>query len=122
VLLFEATKIERYLLAAKKIATRGLDDFAEAQPRLWDRTPDPAAVGVFVKRHQSFDKNLLFVRFLLALSKHGLPEHHEAAIKLLTALSTPELLEDAGRMLGQYLLAMDEAGVLVWQGNAATSR
>lgn len=124
VLLSVATHDARYRLAAKQIAATMLRSFsgspAELQPHeprdlsllLWANTHDPGAIGVFARRQRPFDANVLAARFLLAL---GDAPSRERARKLLAALSSPSNLADRGFMLAEYLLALDEAGVLQWR-------
>ena len=87
---------------------------------LWISTNDPGAAGVFARREQPFAANVLVARALAALSRAaGVPEpsrrlYRQRALGLLAALATPERLSAQGRILGEYLLALDEAGALRW--------
>ena len=42
------------------------------------------------------------------------PTLRDRARRALTASSTPRALDSRGRMLGSYLLALDEAGLHPW--------
>ncbi len=82
---------------------------------LFDHTLDAAAAGVFARRERSFEPSLQAVRFFAALAHAA----NDAALldrarRLLAAISTPRALDARGRMLGEYLLAADEAGFYPW--------
>ncbi len=87
---------------------------------LWTSTIDPAASGVFAQRSHSFAGNVQAARFLLTLA--SLPtvtpaqklKWQSTARQLLSSLATPSQLDDQGRMLGEYILALEEAGLLTW--------
>lgn len=87
---------------------------------LWTSTIDPAASGVFAQRSHSFASNVQAARFLLTLA--NLPsvtaaqklKWQSTARQLLSNLATPSQLDDQGRMLGEYILALEEAGLLAW--------
>jgi uncharacterized protein YyaL (SSP411 family) len=104
-----ATSEPRYREAAIKIAAaiaRELED--KASGAFFDHTVDPAAAGVFARRERSFANNLLAARFFSALAKAT----GDAALR--EVMSTPRALDARGRMLGDYLLALDEAGLYPW--------
>jgi uncharacterized protein YyaL (SSP411 family) len=107
---------------AERIAAAMWTRFFDAKSGLlWVSTVDPAASGVFARREHSFAHNTLAARFLAALAK--LPGVRPAqstvyrarARSLLAALATPGQLADQGRMLGEYVLALDEVGALPWE-------
>lgn len=111
----------RYREAAERITAalwRTLYD--PASGLLWVSTKDPGAAGVFARREQPFAANVLLARALAALSRAaGVPEpsrrlYRQRALGLLAALAAPERLSAQGRILGEYLLALDEAGALRW--------
>lgn len=109
--LFEETHEARFRDAATKIAT-----FLEASLRdettgaYWGHTPDPDAFGVFARRRRPFDANALAARFLAALHRAtGDTEYQSRARQVLAAIAGA--LPAQGRMIGDYLLALHEAGV-----------
>ncbi|MFO0576778.1 MAG: DUF255 domain-containing protein [Polyangia bacterium] len=111
----------RYREAAERItATLWRTLYAPSSGLLWVSTNDPGAAGVFARREQPFAANVLVARALAALSRAaGVPEpsrrlYRQRALGLLAALATPERLSAQGRILGEYLLALDEAGALRW--------
>jgi hypothetical protein len=117
----ELTGAARYREAAERITAalwRKLYD--PASGLLWVSTPDPGAAGVFARREQPFAPNVLAARTLAALSRApGTAEpnrrlYRQRALGILAALATPERLSAQGRFLGEYLLALDEAGALRW--------
>lgn len=117
------TKESRYQQAARNIASAMLRLFGTASSAqdsaldgerwlLWAHTPDPAAVGVFARRERPFAHNVLAARFLLAL---GDSQWKQRAQRILAGLAKPQTLDDQGRLIGEYLLALDEAGSLRWR-------
>ncbi len=75
---------------------------------LFGATHDPDAIGVFAERRIPFEANVLAARLYAAL---GDLDWHVRGIRVLSAISTPRLLEEQGRNLGGYLLAAAELGV-----------
>ena len=112
----KATKEARYTEAAKKIGPALLRDFSgEGSAALFDHSPDAKAAGVFARRERSLGPNVLAARFFVALSDATIdPESRERARAILAAASTPRALDAQGRMLGEYLIALDEAGLYPW--------
>lgn len=110
--LHAATGEARYRDAAIKIAAGLARDFEDPSTgAFFDTTADPAAAGVFAERIRSLPNNVLAARFLLALATAASdPAHRDRARRALVAVSTPRALDARGRMLGGYLLALDEAG------------
>jgi uncharacterized protein len=111
-----ATSEAKYRDAAVKIATVMLRDFEDkATGTFFDHTVDPKATGVFARRERSVTNNVFAARFLVALSASTKePSYRDRARKLLAAISTPRALDSRGRMIGEYLLALDEAGLYPW--------
>ena len=82
---------------------------------LWDRTVDPNAVGVFTQRQQPFVHNVVAARLFAALSRQtGDAVWRDRSQRVLAAIATPRKLNEQGRMLGEYLLALDECGAYLW--------
>jgi uncharacterized protein YyaL (SSP411 family) len=114
--LAEATGDARWQRAAERIATWMLDALADSESAaFFAHTVDPDASGVFARRRRPFDHNVLAARFASALARvNGDVALRERALRTLAAISTPAALDEQGRMLGAYLLALDEAGVRPW--------
>ena len=106
-----------YRDAALSIAAamrRDLEDPATGS--FWDRTPDPAASGVFTRRARSLTPNLMAARFFAVLARvTGDASWKERGRRVLAAVCTPRALDDRGRMLGEVLLALDEVGAIPWR-------
>jgi uncharacterized protein len=114
-LLAEVTGEARYREEAVKIAEAMLRDMSEPSGALLERTADPDAAGVFARRDRPFVHNVAAARLLAALSRlTGAASWNDRALRVLAAISTPRLLDQQGRLVGAYLLALDEAGVLPW--------
>ena len=110
-----------YRQLAEKIAAAMWTHFFDAKAGLlWVGTVDPAASGVFARREHSFWQNTLAARFLGELAAApgvGAPQrvlYRTRARALLTTLSTPSELAGQGRLLGDYVLALDTVGLLPW--------
>lgn len=76
----------------------------------WGHTPDPNASGVFARRLHPFRENVMAARFLCSLKRTQ--ADCERGRQALASISTPAALDEQGRMLGAYLLALHEAGWL----------
>lgn len=109
----EVTRSEEHESAAVRIAEemdRSL--FDERTGAYLAHTDDPDAWGVFAERRRPFRHNVLAARFLACLGRlTGKPSYQEAARRTLAAIATPAALDAQGRMLGGFLLALDEAGI-----------
>jgi uncharacterized protein len=105
--LYEATRDDRWLTAARSIAELLLTELLdEDSGGLFASTKDPDAVGVFATRRIPFEENVMALRFLARLPKSA---KYSAAIgRILRAISTPDEIKARGRMLGDYLLALEE--------------
>jgi uncharacterized protein YyaL (SSP411 family) len=114
----------RYREAAEQVARKMMEDFASAEGgALHEMTPDSDAVGVFARRERPFVHNVAAARFLAALHVlTGDATWRERGRELLAAVATPRTLADQGRMLGDFLLAADELGVVPWSEPSATAR
>jgi hypothetical protein len=106
-----------YRDAAVKIAAGLERDFADPKTGAYfAKSLDPSAIGVFARRERPFDPNLAAVRFLAALARvTGDTAHRDRARRALAAALTPRSLTERGRMVGELLLACDEAGVFPWE-------
>lgn len=114
--LFEITSNAAYLEAAEKIANGLVADLEDpSDGAFWSHTPDPSAAGVFTRRDKPFTHNVMAARFFSLLSKIKKEEGIQArARRTLAAISPARKLSKQGRMLGGYLLALDDAGLLPW--------
>lgn len=123
-LLATASQQIRYRRAGERIIDDLLRSFAVSPAELAPDEPralkwllrasprDPTAVGVFAGRQQPFDENVLVARSLLLL---GDAASRERARQILAALSSPHTLAERGILLADYVLALDEAGLLTWR-------
>ena len=72
---------------------------------------DPDAVGVFAARRKPFEDNVMMLRVLAKLAKVA-PEkaaiYKRAIDRTLRAVATPDRVKDRGRMVGDFLMALDE--------------
>ncbi len=99
---------------AGRVADAMLRDFADADSEaLFETTPDAAAVGAFARRRHPFEHNVRAARLLAALAAlEQNPARLERARRLLAAVATPGAVADQGRVLGGFLLACGEVGML----------
>ncbi len=74
---------------------------------------DPAAVGVFASRLKPFEDNVAMLRVLARLAR-ALPadaaKYRRAIDRTLRAIATPDAIKERGRMVGDFLVALDELG------------
>jgi uncharacterized protein YyaL (SSP411 family) len=111
--LAQASAEPRYAEVALHIAQRIELDFASPEGGFFASTADPNAVGVFSQRRRPFESNVLVVRLLARLAVQRNDESLRVrASALLAAMSTPRALSKQGRMLGSYLLAADDLGLI----------
>lgn len=102
--------------AYERAATQTLEaierDFA-SEGAYFGVTVDPHAAGVFAARRRPWDANVMLIRFWASLASHRGDDALKArAVSLLGAVSTPAAIAKQGRMLGSYLLAADELGLV----------
>jgi len=111
--LFESTRDPVYRDAALRIADAMDKLLADgATGAYFANTPDPAAVGVFARRQKPLSHNAAAARFLATLARAtGDEAFLQRARKTLAAVATPRAVAEQGRMLGEFLLALDEAGL-----------
>jgi uncharacterized protein len=104
----------RYNLAAKRIALAAVKNFVDAKSGgYFEHTVDENAAGVFAQRQRPFVHNVTCARFFANLDP-GEAIWRERARRILAAIATPRTLDDQGRMVGEYLLALDDAGAYSW--------
>jgi hypothetical protein len=109
--LHDATSRPDYLEGAKRIADFLLRDLADDRGGgFFAGTLDPGAVGVFATRRKPFEDNVTAIRFLARLAKLQPedPRYRTAIAGTLRAIATPDAIKARGRMLGDFLLALEE--------------
>jgi uncharacterized protein len=110
--LHEVTGKREHLDAAKRIAAVMLRDMQD--PRgggFFASTVDPDAAGVFATRRTPFEDNVTALRLLARLARAdaaNAPAYRAAIARTFHAIATPEELKGRGRMLGDFLLALEE--------------
>jgi uncharacterized protein len=109
--LYRATNDAIWLQRAERIA-KGMDErlLDSATGAFFAHTEDSAAVGVFAQRQKPFGANVISARFYAALGG----EYRAKALRILAGVSTPRTLIGQGRMIGEYVLALDELGQVRW--------
>ena len=111
---YEVTKNAEYLEKARSIADFMLAELTdEDSGGMFASTKDPDAVGVFATRRVPFEDNVTAVRLLSHLAR-AVPgaeakKYSIAIDRLLRATSKPEEIKSRGRMVGDYLLALEES-------------
>lgn len=108
--LSEATGDPAWTYCAEVLA-RTMGDVLEDKEGggFWSHTDERGAGGVLADRLKPFDENALAARFLVRLYRTTGDEAWRAsAEKTLRALADPASIEDEGRTVGDYLLALDE--------------
>ncbi len=110
------TNDTKYRDAARRIGLATVKNFEDATSGgYFEHTPDENAAGVFTQRQHPFVHNVACARFFTALAKMtGDASWREHARHILAAIATPRAFDDQGRMVGEYLLALDDAGAYSW--------
>jgi uncharacterized protein YyaL (SSP411 family) len=109
----EVTKDTEYRDVAVSIAER-MDELLldEETGAYVAHSEDPDAWGVFAEPRRPLRHNVLAARFLACLARvTGKTSYRDAAQRTLAAVATPKALDAQGRMLGGFLLALDESGI-----------
>lgn len=105
--LHEATGEALYLDRAVALADSVEKGFRDASGLYRARAASPGELGAFAEVRLPFDDNASFARSLLRLEAiTGDARDHERAARLLAVLSQQARLDDQGRWLGDYILAM----------------
>jgi uncharacterized protein len=112
--LHEVTKNADYLKPARAIADFMIAELTdEDSGGLFASTKDPDAVGVFAKRRVPFEDDVAAIRMLARLARALPPadarRYASAIDRTLRAVSKPEEIRGRGRMIGDYLLALEES-------------
>jgi uncharacterized protein len=110
------TNEARYRDAARRIALATAKNFEDAKSGgCFEHTVDPNAAGVFTQRQCPFVHNVVCGRFFASLATlTGDNTWQEKSRRILAAIATPGTLDEQGRMVGDYLLALDEADAYSW--------
>jgi uncharacterized protein YyaL (SSP411 family) len=111
--LFEATHDVRYRDRAETIAAFLEKELVDpASGAYFGATKDGDAVGVFARRRVPFEDNVTAIRLLVKLARLGSeerrPAYAAAAERVLAGIASPEEIRGRGRMIGDFLLAIDE--------------
>jgi uncharacterized protein YyaL (SSP411 family) len=111
--LYDATHDVAYRDAAEKLAVVLQRDFVDpVSGGFFGSTVDPDAVGVFAHRRVPFEDNVTAIRFLVKLAREGRDDaragYAAAAERALVAIARPEEIRGQGRMLGDFLLALED--------------
>ena len=108
--LYEATKSDVWSKEASKIGDFMISELTDdAGGGLFGATKDPNAVGVFSARRIPFEDNVMALRMFARLARGSTdPKYRTAIHRILRAISIPEEIKARGRMLGDYLLALEE--------------
>ena len=97
------------------IALRMQQSMRDDDGAFWANTPDPNAFGVFARRRKPFRANINAARLFAALWRiTGDDEQRDLAQTTLAAVAKPLTLRMSGRMIGTFLLALDEADAIRW--------
>jgi uncharacterized protein YyaL (SSP411 family) len=115
--LYEATKRVAHLEAARRLVAFMQKELGDAAGGgFFGATADPNAVGVFAIRRKPFEDNVLAARVMarIARATHERSpasddaEYRAAIAGTLRAVATPDQIKARGRMLGDFLLALEE--------------
>jgi hypothetical protein len=104
--LWEATKLPERLRQAQKIADAVVEEMEDARGGgFYESSVDPDAVGVFAARKKPFEHNAMMIRVLSRLGDR----YKKSIENALFAVATPETIKSRGRMIGDFILAIEEA-------------
>jgi uncharacterized protein YyaL (SSP411 family) len=108
--LHEATREQTWLDEATKMAAFLERELYDAKGGgFFGSTVDPDAVGVFAERRKPFEDNVVALRFLARLARATRDGRYEPMIATtLRAIASPDAIRERGRMLGDFLLALEE--------------
>jgi uncharacterized protein YyaL (SSP411 family) len=107
----------RYEELARRIATFIRKDLAgePGDPAFYGHTVDKGAAGVFAARRRPYHANVYAARLFAALWRvTGDVAYRDQARAALAAIAKPSTLRDRGRMIGSFLVALDDADALDW--------
>jgi uncharacterized protein len=109
--LYDATTDKSYLTRAEAIVDFLNRELADPESGgFFASSIDPDAVGVFSRRRVSFEDNVVALRVSAKLARiEGTAESRAAVDRVLRAVAVPEGIKAQGRMIGEFLLALEEA-------------
>ena len=111
--LYEATKDVACRTEAQAMAELMIHALADPDTgAFWSASKDPDAVGVFARRRVPFEENVMAIRLMVRLARLG-PEAERSryaavAERALQGIARPEDIRGRGRMIGDFLLAVEE--------------
>ena len=108
----EASKDPSRVTQAARIVDAMLADVEDARGGgFFAHSKDPDAVGIFAVRRKPFEDNVVMLRVLARLAR-ALPDraakYKRTIDRTLRAMATPERVKERGRMVGDFLLALEE--------------
>jgi uncharacterized protein YyaL (SSP411 family) len=111
--LYEATHEATYLDAAGRIGDFMLRELVDPESGgFFASSEDPDAAGVFTRRRVSFEDNVTAIRVFAKLVRWGVEGRREAdraaMDRALRAIARPEEIQERGRMIGDFLFALEE--------------
>ncbi|MFO0634712.1 MAG: DUF255 domain-containing protein [Nannocystaceae bacterium] len=112
--LYRSTSDARWLARADAIGRVLLEQLQDPAGGFFAHTADPEAVGVFAQRRKPFEENGAAARFLALLHRHRdgdgtvATPYLDAARRAVAALGDPAAVAQEGRIIGTYLLALEE--------------
>jgi uncharacterized protein YyaL (SSP411 family) len=110
--LHEATRGPAYLERALAITDFMMKELRDDESGgFFASSVDPDAVGVFSKRRVPFEDNVVLLRLLARLAKlapAGRTDLRGAIDGVLRAVARPEAIKGEGRMIGNFLIALEE--------------
>jgi uncharacterized protein YyaL (SSP411 family) len=114
--LYRVTGEREWLHRAERLAAAVMRRFHDDEAGgFWAQTEDPDAVGALAERRKPHEEIGMTARFLLRLHRHldgdgsVATPYAAAAERALAAVGDPALVEPEGRVLGNYLLAIEDA-------------
>lgn len=106
--LHEATGQARWEDEAERLADAMIAALQDEDGGFHAHTDDPRAAGFFADRRVPIEENGVAARALLTLSRlKDEARYREAAVAALRASARPAELRSLGRMVGEYLLALE---------------
>ncbi len=108
----EASKDPSRVTQAARIVDAMLADVQDERGGgFFAHSKDPDAVGIFATRRKPFEDNVTMLRVLARLARalpDRAPKYKRAIDRTLRAMATPERVKERGRMVGDFLLALEE--------------
>ncbi len=106
--LHQATAQPRWLEEARRVADATVEALRDEAGAFVAHTDDPRAAGLFDAAPVPIEGNAVMARALITLGRlEDEPRYREAAIGALRAAARPSALRALGRMVGDFLLALE---------------